>query len=502
MNSAAGSALGKIFSSAGSSKKPRWLHPEESTGELFRGINLGRKFCWEAIGPARETFTTLAAEIKAYLDSQSEPISSPVTWTMYMIGPTPESSRPTVMFCGADKSSRNLIKETIDNSGLLDRYPGIETGGCSQEFRLLAMEDAMDHITPTICPVEKGILYSHQSAGPGMQIFIKGYNGGSPNIRKARCGGLLYHQDKCFLQTVAHAFEKINNPQIPKESHTEDSELHFELEDHEESDVDEPDVSITGRGSATPDYHPYADHSSDDINMEDSSDEENSPILTNAPSGLHLEEYNQVGSKTKKCTVDPNSPDPSPTSLSMLGKAVISASTGHTRDLDYCLIEIEKSQVSAVEKAFRNTSIALIVGGDEIPLAANGPQDASVSAFAGRSKPLEGKLSGTPTFIMLPGSGVVQELWTIRDLSSIKDGDCGSWVVDSTTGNLYGHIVASSVKSDLTYIIPAKSVFDDIQSRFNGKWYMTKPGPKYGSMFHRLLSPKNSKLGTKPTTTI
>ena len=44
-------------------------------------------------------------------------------------------------------------------------------------------------------------------------------------------------------------------------------------------------------------------------------------------------------------------------------------------------------------------------------------------------------------------------------------GDCGAWIVDSTTNELYGHIIAGDPNSCLAYIIPAYKIFDDIRSK-------------------------------------
>ena len=44
-------------------------------------------------------------------------------------------------------------------------------------------------------------------------------------------------------------------------------------------------------------------------------------------------------------------------------------------------------------------------------------------------------------------------------------GDCGSWIIDATNGDLYGHIVAGHPGSDVVYVIPACRIFDDITQR-------------------------------------
>jgi hypothetical protein len=119
-------------------KKQCWLNPEESTGDLFKGVNLGGRLCWEAKGQARKSFESLAPEIKKHLDEKCDSVAGPVTWTIYLIGFTRESSPPTIMFCGPNKSARNYVRKTVDESGLLDKYPGMETGSWAREFRHLA----------------------------------------------------------------------------------------------------------------------------------------------------------------------------------------------------------------------------------------------------------------------------------------------------------------------------------------------------------------------------
>ena len=41
-------------------------------------------------------------------------------------------------------------------------------------------------------------------------------------------------------------------------------------------------------------------------------------------------------------------------------------------------------------------------------------------------------------------------------------GDCGSWVIDAVSRDLYGHIVAGHSGSNVAYVVPAVRIFDDI----------------------------------------
>ncbi|KAF2804178.1 uncharacterized protein BDZ99DRAFT_350622, partial [Mytilinidion resinicola] len=80
---------------------------------------IGRNCCWEATGPARETFVKLGPEIKSCLDKRSEPLPSWVTYSVYMIGNSPKTASPTIVFCSSDSSLRREIRKIVKESGLL-----------------------------------------------------------------------------------------------------------------------------------------------------------------------------------------------------------------------------------------------------------------------------------------------------------------------------------------------------------------------------------------------
>ena len=48
-------------------------------------------------------------------------------------------------------------------------------------------------------------------------------------------------------------------------------------------------------------------------------------------------------------------------------------------------------------------------------------------------------------------------------------GDCGAWIVNATTGLIYGHIVAGDPMTGIAFIIPAHKVFADIERRFGAR---------------------------------
>jgi hypothetical protein len=48
-------------------------------------------------------------------------------------------------------------------------------------------------------------------------------------------------------------------------------------------------------------------------------------------------------------------------------------------------------------------------------------------------------------------------------LTILVDGDCGSWVFDLKTGDIYGHIVSGFPGTGTAYIVPASQIFQNIQ---------------------------------------
>ncbi|EDN98827.1 hypothetical protein SS1G_13686 [Sclerotinia sclerotiorum 1980 UF-70] len=72
--------------------------------------------CWEALDPARQNFIQIAEEIKEHLEKHSDPVTKPVTWTMYMIGRKRETAEPTIMFCSKEEDCRKKVKKTVVES--------------------------------------------------------------------------------------------------------------------------------------------------------------------------------------------------------------------------------------------------------------------------------------------------------------------------------------------------------------------------------------------------
>jgi peptide-N4-(N-acetyl-beta-glucosaminyl)asparagine amidase len=235
--------------------KCRWLNPEKSTGIFY--CKMGRDLCcWEAVDGAREAFIQIAEEIKGHLEKFSDPVHHPVTWTMYMIGRTKETAEPTIMFCCKETCCRQEVRKTIEESGILDKYPGVRAGDSNRppDFDQLVQlaPESLESTRPND-PESTRILCELQEHKVGKQIWLEGSDGDIS--RKATAGGLLRVGQKYFYLTVAHVFTE--RKAMPPLIDTPDGEdFEFDIGGHDDSDQSDEDatdfIETTSRGSITP----------------------------------------------------------------------------------------------------------------------------------------------------------------------------------------------------------------------------------------------------------
>ncbi len=70
--------------------------------------------------------------------------------------------------------------------------------------------------------------------------------------------------------------------------------------------------------------------------------------------------------------------------------------------------------------------------------------------------------TGSDCSIKLARDNRYRHVWSVELEESLSSGDSGSWVVDATTGDVYGMIVAGSTGLREEYVIPAAEVGQDI----------------------------------------
>lgn len=128
-----------------------------------------------------------------------------------MIGRTKSTARPVLMFICEDSNSRKTARKTIKESGILLRYPGVDTADCSYppdfgQLVQLASGEYEDDSVMKESNSETLVFYRLTDRILGSDVFVERPLEAGKTSRKATVGMVVKLEDKiCFL-TAAHVF--------------------------------------------------------------------------------------------------------------------------------------------------------------------------------------------------------------------------------------------------------------------------------------------------------
>ncbi|KAK0611819.1 hypothetical protein B0T14DRAFT_489074 [Immersiella caudata] len=387
-----------------------WPNPHLSIGRFV--CKVGRISCWEAQGPARNVFNEIAPKIKSYLERSVEPISSRVTWSIFMFGKAEKSANPTIVFCCDVAAHRKDVRKVIVESGLLDGYRGLKTGH-------MPKPPGFEQLVPLAsgAPLSATTTSSDwtTSSCSGMRIFV----GGSP----ATIGGVVQIRDRFYYTTAGHVFESPRESATPEDV-LEDDDLEIEIDGFDDGDVDVT-TSAEGDSEHTTPFHDMP------------------PVEEASPDSTAPSDQVRLGAPF----------------LTSLDQPLLHSG------LDYALIEVShadhmQSSEIITPQGTDGKSIKVVVGALTNPK----PKDAQVLCATPRGV-LTGTLSATPVYTRSPQSTQFQATLKVLFDSPVEIGDCGAWVVDADSGDLYGQIIAGSPSSGAGIIMPFQPIFEEVEYR-------------------------------------
>ncbi|KAI9764567.1 MAG: peptide-N4-(N-acetyl-beta- glucosaminyl)asparagine amidase [Geoglossum simile] len=419
---------------------PRWLNPPGSIGEKYQP--LGNFRCWEAKGRAREDFLRVYKDIKLILElnndylNRGERVPCHLMFSMYMIGRSEADALPTILFTSNNKRARRKAVKLIRKHIKQTDFPYIVLAESShppqgsQALQLLGSDPVYD-----LPPADAGQNTVYVSDPPsslcGVPIFI-----GRPGTkslstaRKATMGGVIPVGGECYGLTVAHAFTM----GFEKLIESTEGKIDFAFDSDSDSDDGSFILDIGG-------YSPEPEVDRALVKFGDLATSEGERYLTRPdPDSQSFESYH--GAPIKIGTVQ--------------------RSSGNS--LDWALVTMVDNRL----KLRNEISVPgrAPIYADRIA-AGTKPLDTEALAATGSRGAIKCCISGTPVFMKTPYNDKYQEVWVVRLLEGkISAGDCGSWVVNPDTGDIYGHIVAGHAESEIAYIIPACQWYDDIVRRF------------------------------------
>ena len=411
----------------------------------------------------------LAHGIQKYLEGYSDPIPKGVVWSGYMIGRTKTTARPTTVFCSTDSYSRKQVRNLVLTSGLLENYPGFRTAECSKlpdfdqliqlsEGDLGCSQDriihgATENGNAQVMSIPRDMIQFSRNliTGRSMVEFSP-----SPGVTKrATICGAISIANIDYLFTVAHIFT--GHTRIPELGNiAENSEFDIDDNDEEyEENINEQFISGTSFESfsiSSMTSKNVIDMQPDSISPERNLAEE---LCEDQPS-KNVQSCTLLHGTEAKCTVSADLIDKWPTEKVQIFLPQNSV-------LDYCLIKPPTKKFPIPPPC----TWELVHGASREPLQA--PEVGSANIFS-LSGTINASLSSMPTFITQPGYRKSQELWKVQSTNveseSLKEGDCGAWVIFSRGSELCGHLIAGNISSGNGYIVPAYAVFEDINHRF------------------------------------
>jgi hypothetical protein len=463
-------------------ERRRWENPRSSIGErreVFTNKR-GTFTCWEAVGSVREKWNRLRPEIKEHVERACE--SGPaLRLEIFMIGRTEDTAAPKVLICSQDSTVRRGARKAIEESGILDSYPGFGLGdsprppgeGSSFAGRLAQEDIESGPLQISYLGDETVVLATSSDNAFGRRLYIDKGKGGR---RPATAGPILHINGKIYQLTVGHAFLELENSDLFEavSASLDDCDFDGQSDSDEGNSGATPEMTDRGKSREVllPSRHDICKFTGNETGGELQGSD--FPIPTSSSSAVT--DYTLLLSNTDVFTqsmpmsnnITRKKKPKVPRRLERVGKLAMVSETGPQQALDYALLELEgryRNGINEVPCSPNSTQRWLRV----IKATKIGSADVvNVITMTASSGFLRGKLYATASYIRLRNQRVLQEVYKIRLDGKLADGDCGSGVVDQQDGHLYGHIVAGSAGTGLAYIVAAVQVFEDIVEKLGG----------------------------------
>ncbi|KAH6703323.1 hypothetical protein BKA61DRAFT_196024 [Leptodontidium sp. MPI-SDFR-AT-0119] len=423
-----------------------WRQPELSVGSPCSSLDLlGIYKCWmvKDKSPAHAVWKDVSKRIINLLEDQFEHLDagdSDLTFEMFMVGRRSTSSVPTILFSCESKSCRQKAMALVQKKSILAAYPGVLMAERSRMPKLLAQgEDSELLFLPS------GVYLNGPLRTCGTSVLIS--FGPKRPTRIATIGGIVCIEEELYGVTAGHAFSEVKGT---TNSDDNDAEFSFfgDSDPFDSSDEEHELVEMTSQASMS-----SGSSQSPDTN-EFKFDGLRRKSLSSSLSSRSTEKV----SLTRQSTI--------PMEDAQKRYGSLFASSDPDGSYDWALIKIEHPTFLDFPRTDEYTANNLKLNSKIVfpNSIAMGSVDTDVLTCTGSGGVVQGKISGVAAFKRAAGQKEFQQLLTMRlNMGSFHDGDCGSWVCDTRTGAVYGHIVSGYPGTGSAYLIPSEEIFQDMQ---------------------------------------
>ena len=408
-----------------------WPNPRDSLGNQLSSN--GSSKLWRATGPAKNLLVELRDRVLRLIAScgYESPSSAIWSFSLCMTGDCEDRARPHLLFVHNDIAVYLQIRKLIKDSGLTKDYPSV-TIGQKNTLKLLAagLTTHDSQLMATSSDLTTTIRIS------GNRLF-DGHSPASVSTRHvATIGGIVRHGSEAFIFSAGHPFVS-NSGGIKTQAgyYREDGDyetLGSGASPREVASIESSEHDQSRRQLDSDSHVPFSD-----VGTQKMVDE---PL--SLPQKVHQLNLNQCP-----------------------GKETSSITSGN---LDYSLFRLSDE---AVEDLLVNQpgsrSPTNVLRRTNIVIPESDDDNVNVLCRTASGRFMTGKLDGTPSHIRLPNSSKLSEVYEVQFDGSLAQGDCGAWALDAGNGGLYGHLIAGLERDGSAYIMPARDVFDNVQTKLN-----------------------------------
>lgn len=358
------------------------------------------------------------------------------------------------------KEARNLIKE----SGILGQHRGWKTAQTSKdpswggELERLASGPSWND-TPFYGTPETQVLYNpaHSLNSQCMALYVPHKSG-----LRLFTASLVRANGDAYYQGPAHAFFDTER-MLPIDS--DESVDDFEIDSEDENEIE----TVSAENEIALDANDFTcQYWSSDEGSEDSSSSstEDSDDDTFSQSSFETDRLASLNTSARDGVSTshvhkPKAFQPAPEPNSPATDSLIPFGTLHqwSIDKDWALVKVTISAESPISTFLAANPEDL----STLEMARPSSSKASVIVNTTSNGRLTGTVTGTTSDTRVPFGTSFQEVFSVQLNGPLADGDCGSVVIDASTGTLYGHIVSGCRATGFAQVMAAFHTMPELQ---------------------------------------
>jgi hypothetical protein len=399
-------------------------NPEWKPGQL----------CWECA----QDFKHIESELREELNQSRQESFAEISICLVMIGKTPLKAKPVIIISSEYETSREEARKVIIKTKILETsyfeigYLKYLPSGPIHPVAGSHVESSWDaHLGESN---DSSVYYNPELRlrTTGMPIYVKVLAGQS----RMATANVVYKGSTYGYLTAAHVLNPWDRSSSSIDNGDEDLGVPFDSDSEDEDYCNEPmslDENSTPRSETSTESSISSNENSTPLEL-------TTPTASSGP--IELE-------------------SPCPSNLTLLGQLAPGKSLD--KSLDYAIITVENTELHqqcehlSFSKARQTAHV--------LPTRS----ESSLAAAYTTHGLVLGKVTDVPILMRLPGSRLFQPVFTFTYEGTIKNGDCGSLVLDTTSKELCGMIIAASERQCIAYMVGAKELLNDIE---NAGWHL------------------------------